>query len=202
MSDIELRFVTVDELRSTPAAEGKPATLAGYAAVFGSTSEDLGGFREIIAPGAFRDALAGGGDIRALFSHDPDQLLGRTSSGTLRLREDDKGLAFDLDVPDTTYARDMMEMVKRKDIRGMSFGFRTPKGGDSWAKAGGALIRTLHNIGLGEISVVASPAYRDTSLSVRVDPACITTAKNFVEFPNFVSRKRDFRTILIDGRCG
>lgn len=196
--DMELRFFDAKELRAIPAADGKPAKLAGYAAVFNSMSEDLGGFREVIAPGAFRDCLAGGSDIRALRNHDPDKLLGRTSSGTLSLREDDQGLAFELDVPDTSYARDMMELVKRKDVRGMSFGFKVPKDGDSWVRSGdGKLLRTLKTVTAGEVSVVDSPAYRATSLAVRVAPDAIATAKKMEEKPELVKRRGELRKMLI-----
>ncbi len=201
MSEIEYRFIPLADdftLRAIAAADGKPAKLAGYAAVFGSTSEDLGGFREIIAPGAFRESIDSGDDIRALFAHDPNMLLGRTSNKTLRLSEDDKGLRFEMDVPDTSYARDMMALVNRGDIRGMSFGFRTAKDGDSWAKSGGSLIRTLKNVKLGEVSVVAQPAYRATELSVRVDPAWIAKAKDMARPAALIERQNWYRKLIVN----
>lgn len=135
--------------------------LEGYAATFGSEA-CVGSIRETIEPGAFRSALAG--DVLALLDHNPGAVLGRTRSGSLRLSEDSKGLAFSLDVPDTTAGRDVLALAERGDLGGMSFGFTVPKGGDSWAGER----RTLRTVGLREISVVSAwPAYPDTSLALR-----------------------------------
>ncbi|HZL37853.1 MAG TPA: HK97 family phage prohead protease [Tepidisphaeraceae bacterium] len=156
------------ELRVLPTSNGQPAKFTGRAAAFNSPSDDLGGFKEIIAPGAFRDSLSKNGDIRALVGHDPDRLMGRTSSGTLRLTETLDGLHFENDIPDTSYARDLVELARRGDIKGMSFGFRVPKGGDAWAKGSdGRAVRTLKSVDLGEISYVANPAYGSTGFSQR-----------------------------------
>jgi len=187
---METRTIEIRELR-VDSAEGKPTKISGYAALYGSMSYDLGGFREIIAPGAFRDSVAGAEDIRALFAHDDQKLLGRTSSGTLRLREDDTGLGFELDCPDdVSYARDLLSLAKRKDIRGMSFGFNidNPKEDQSWAKSGGQLIRTLKKVRVGEISFVSNPAYPGTNgqfamREVRVDPAAVEFARDFDKPP-------------------
>lgn len=150
---LERRFTT--ELRSA----GR--RLEGYAATFTSTA-DLGSFRERIAPGAFRSALAG--DILALLDHDQGKVLGRTRTGTLELREDDRGLAFALDVPDTAAGRDVLALAARGDLGGMSFGFTVPDGGEEWD----GTIRTLRSIGLKEISVVSAwPAYEGTEIALR-----------------------------------
>ena len=134
--------------------------LEGYAATFGSEAR-MGSFVETIAPGAFRSALAG--DVLALLDHDTGKVLGRTRSGTLRLTEDSRGLAFSLDLPDTQAGRDALALAERGDLGGMSFGFTVPKDGESWAGER----RTLHAIGLKEISVVSAwPAYPDTSLAL------------------------------------
>ncbi len=135
--------------------------IEGYAAIFGSEAA-MGGFRERIAPGAFRGALAG--DVLALLDHDPGKVLGRTRSGTLRLTEDRRGLAFSLDLPDTAAGRDVLALAQRDDLGGMSFGFTVPKGGESWSGE----TRTLNTIDLKEISVVSSwPAYPDTEIALR-----------------------------------
>jgi HK97 family phage prohead protease len=135
--------------------------IEGYAATFG-TEADLGSFVETIAPGAFRDALAG--DVLAMLDHDPGKVLGRTRSGTLRLIEDQRGLAFSLDVPDTQAGRDVLALAERNDLGGMSFGFKIPKGGESW----NGNRRSLSKIDLREISVVqAWPAYPDTEIALR-----------------------------------
>lgn len=135
--------------------------IEGYAATFNSEAR-LGSFVETIAPGAFRSALAG--DVLAMLDHDPGKVLGRTRSGTLRLTEDSKGLAFSLDLPDTQAGRDVLALAERGDLGGMSFGFTVPKGGDSWQGER----RTLRTVALKEISVVqAWPAYPDTELALR-----------------------------------
>ena len=138
--------------------------IEGYAATFGSEAQ-IGTIVETIAPGAFRASL--GGDILALLDHDMGRVLGRTRSGTLRLNEDSRGLAFSLDLPDTQAGRDVLELAQRNDLGGMSFGFVVPKGGDRWQGER----RTLQTVGLREISVVsAHPAYPDTSLALRSRP--------------------------------
>lgn len=164
---LERRYIAVPALRADPGVDGAKSTLGGYAATFGDLSVDLGGFREIIAPGAFRDSLASGADIRALYNHDSSNLLGRTSNKTLTVVEDDRGLNVTCELPDTSYARDLMALVRRGDICGMSFGFNVPDKGDSWGKAGGGLVRTLNRIDLSEVSFVGNPAYTSTSVSSR-----------------------------------
>lgn len=150
---LERRFTT--ELRTA----GR--RLEGYAATFASTA-DLGAFRESIAPGAFRNALTN--DILALLDHDAGKVLGRTRTGTLELREDDKGLAFALDVPDTAAGRDVLALAARGDLGGMSFGFLIPAGGEEWDGD----TRTLRSIDLREISIVSAwPAYEGTEIALR-----------------------------------
>lgn len=135
--------------------------IEGYAATF-SAEADLGTFREKIAPGAFRAAMAG--DILALLDHDRGKVLGRTRSGTLRLTEDAKGLSFSLDVPDTQSGRDVLALAERGDLGGMSFGFTVPEGGESWE----GQTRTLNTINLREVSIVSAwPAYEGTEIALR-----------------------------------
>jgi HK97 family phage prohead protease len=136
--------------------------LEGYAARFGVEAR-IGSFRETIMPGAFRASLAARSDILALVDHDDAKLLARTVSGTLRLAEDSAGLCFDIDVPDTTLGRDVLEMARRGDVGGMSFGFRVQD--ESWPANDR---RELRSVDLIEISVVhAHPAYSQTSVSAR-----------------------------------
>ncbi|WP_414901290.1 HK97 family phage prohead protease [Sphingomonas flavalba] len=135
--------------------------IEGYAAVFGSMA-NIGSYHERIAPGAFRAALAG--DVLAMLDHDPGKVLGRTRSGTLRLSEDSRGLAFSLDLPDTQAGRDVLALGERGDLGGMSFGFTVPEGGESWQGS----TRTLRTVALREISVVSAwPAYPDTEIALR-----------------------------------
>jgi HK97 family phage prohead protease len=144
-----------------------PGKLAGYAAVYNSHSQDLGGFVERILPGAFRQSLANPDNIRALLEHDPQRLLGRVGSRTLTLAEDTKGLYFELSLPDTSYARDLAVMVERGDIAGCSFGFRVPKGGEHWEMRSGQFMRDLSEIQLHEVTITSNPAYLDTSVAKR-----------------------------------
>src|SRR5581483_2894069 len=104
--------------------------VVGYAAVYGALSEDLGGFRERIARGAFAEVLASAPDVRALLNHDVNQVLGRTKSGTLRLADDARGLRFELDLPGSPLGENVREAVRRGDIDGASFRFQC--GEDAW----------------------------------------------------------------------
>lgn len=149
------RRAAVQELR----ASGR--RLAGYAATFGAEAQ-IGRVREIIAPGAFSRSLSG--DVLALLDHDAGKVLGRTRSGSLRLSEDTRGLAFDLDLPDTQAGRDVLALAERGDLGGMSFGFIVPAGGESWDGER----RTLKRVDLREISIVSAwPAYPDTTIALR-----------------------------------
>ncbi|WP_340668854.1 HK97 family phage prohead protease [Bradyrhizobium ottawaense] len=155
MTDIETRTAT--EVRMN----GRKLT--GYAAVFGQETRVLD-FSETIQRGAFSKSLASGADILALANHDPKQVLARTKSGTLRLSEDNHGLAFEIDVPDTSTGRDLLALAARSDLGGMSFGFTVDKDGESW----NGETRTLKSVTLHEVSVVSSfPAYSGTSVQAR-----------------------------------
>src|SRR6266849_10066241 len=102
------------EVRDTDTAESP--LIGGHGAVFSTLSEDLGGFRERIQPGAFKRTLRQGADVRALLNHDPNFVLGRNKSKTLSLSEDDQGLAYNVTPPDTQWARDLVVSMKRGDI--------------------------------------------------------------------------------------
>jgi hypothetical protein len=142
-------------------AEGR--RLVGYAARF-DTRVAVADFTESIARGAFAETLAGVADVVALVDHDRGRLLARTRSGTLRLAEDDAGLRFDLDVPDTQLGRDTLALVERGDMGGASFGFVVSRGGDRWEGRS----RTLMKVQLRDVSLVSAfPAYPETSVSAR-----------------------------------
>jgi HK97 family phage prohead protease len=155
-----------DALEVRALAEGEKPVIRGYAAVYNSFSENLGKFRERIAPGAFADALTGGADVRALWNHDTSKPLGRTKAGTLQLSEDALGLHVEIDPPDTSWGRDAVEAIKRGDVDGMSFAFQVRE--DEWSKdSQGGRVRTLLKVGLIEVSPVTFPAYPATQVGVR-----------------------------------
>lgn len=161
---IEYRASQGIELR---AVEGKPGTLTGYAAVFNKRSLDLGGFVEVVKPGAFKRSLAEGPDVLALAYHDPSKPLARRSAGTLIIEEDSTGLRVDIALADTTLARDVAADVRAGNVAGMSFGFSTKK--DSWTRglSGEPTLRELLDVELHEVSAVTWPAYPDTSVAMR-----------------------------------
>ena len=141
--------------------------LVGHAAVFDSMSQDLGGWHEIVRPGTFRRSLSEGDDVVALVHHRPEMPLGRRSSGTLRLSEDQHGLAFEIDLPDTQTGHDIKVSVDRGDISGASFAFTVPDGGDRWTQRNNGVLRELLDIDLHDITVTPLPAYSDTSVARR-----------------------------------
>jgi hypothetical protein len=138
--------------------------LVGVAATFGTVAIIGAKAKEQIAPGAFAASLVDGNDILALVDHDPAKVIGRTRSKTLRLFQDNRGLAFEIDLPETSAANDVLALAARGDLGGMSFGFVVPPGGETWQGE----LRTLHRIDLREISVVSAwPAYQGTQVSLR-----------------------------------
>lgn len=147
------------------ADEGDGRTVSGYAAVYRSVSNELWGFEEVIEPGAFDNADFS--DVRALFNHNPDHILARTSSGTLSLVNDDEGLKYEFEMPDTTVGRDLLVMMKRGDISQSSFAFTIKE--DSWEEREGKLpLRHIRQIDtVYDVSPVTYPAYEQTSTSVR-----------------------------------
>lgn len=172
MNKIERRFtsqpVLVDGVDSPK--------ITGYAAVFNSPSEDMG-FIEKVDPHAFDDTLTD--DVRALWNHNADAVLGRTKSGTLRLSVDAKGLKYEIDPPDTQAARDLITSMKRGDVDSSSFGFITND--DKWDYSTTPPTRTLLNVSLMDVSPVTYPAY----------PASSSEARNFPDgIPDSVVRGR------------
>ena len=161
--NIERRYMPVTELRAIEGENGL-RKISGYAAVFEKLSEDLGYFREKIQPGAFKNTIKAD-DIRALWNHDSNYILGRNRSGTLSLSEDDHGLKIEIDPPDAQWARDLMTSIERGDVDQMSFGFRTIT--DSWQLVDGEDIRTLIEVKLFDVSPVTFPAYPDTEVGLR-----------------------------------
>jgi len=166
-SGLEHRTFELDTIEVRADDDEKPK-IRGHAAVFDKLSDDLGGFREKISPGAFSKTIKKD-DIRALFNHDPNYILGRNKAGTLTLEEDEKGLYFEIDPPDTSYARDLLVSIDRGDISQCSFAFMVDgKKGEKWDYPEGQLpIRTLDLLKLYDTSPVTYPAYPQTDVKVR-----------------------------------
>ncbi len=188
------KYLSFDaEFRSE--GEGEDRKIVGYAAVFGKLSEDLGGFRERIKRGAFKRALSEGADVLALHEHDRRHILGRTTSGTLKLKEDREGLAVEIVPPDTQTGRDVMESLRRRDLRQMSFAFIPIDTAD--VTEGGERIRELRDVDLLDVSIVAQPAYLQTIAKLRAKElaADLEEAEREAE-----SRRRQLRLAGVGGR--
>lgn len=157
----ERRFTTGTQVRGK--ADGH--TIEGYSAVFSQKSENLGGFVEEILPSAFRNVLAG--DTICTFNHDPSFILGRTTSGTLRIAQDSRGLHFECSLSDAPTAKDVYSRIERGDVSACSFSFTVLK--DTWGEAGdGTPLRQLLEVGrLYDVGPVVWPAYPSTTVSAR-----------------------------------
>lgn len=162
----EERTIPFRELR-VDRRNGDSPVVVGYAAVFDVLSVELWGFFEKVKPGAFSKTI-GESDVRALWNHNSDMVLGRTKSGTLRLKEDEIGLRIEVEPPEAQWARDAVVTIERGDVDQMSFGFNTMR--DYWYQedgGGGRLIRELLEVRLFDVSPVTFPAYPDTTVQVR-----------------------------------
>jgi len=169
MQKLERRYIPVEEIELRQSEEDGLHKLSGYAAVFNKRSENLGGFVEVLRPGAFRKVLESEPDVKFLFNHDPSALLARTKNGTLRLEENTVGLKFEAELADTTTARDVRQLIDRGDIDQCSFAFAVAKDGDKFTEQKeGLYLREIFEIGkFADVSAVTYPAYTQTSVSVR-----------------------------------
>jgi uncharacterized protein len=167
--------VAQQRLNSAPKVEGCAVTL-----LCSTSRQSCRASPRPSCPALSAKSLRSGSDILALLDHDQTKLLARTRSGTLKLAEDGKGLAFALDVPDTSIGNDVLELAKRGDLGGMSFGFQVDKDGERWT---GNKRRNLYAINLREISVVSAwPAYPETSVIARARPPLrLAMALRFLE---------------------
>ena len=159
----EIRTVDGGELRVE--ARGLAPVIRGYAIVYNRLSEVLGMFREQIAPEAMTRTLTEAVDLRALVDHDAKAVLGRLSAGTLRVATDAHGLRVEIDPPNTTAGHDIVESIRRGDVSGMSFAFRTLQ--DAWDETTTPPIRTVTDMLVREVSVVTFPAYPATEVALR-----------------------------------
>mgnify|MGYP001320968356 FL=1 len=166
MSNIERRGVASSE---RAIEEGEDKKIRGVASVFNSESRDLGGFTEVIDRHAFDDVLESNPDVTCLWNHNSDDLLGRTSSGTLRLWTEDDGLHYEVDPPNTTLGNDMRELLKRGDVNGSSFAFTVDDNDQTWEdRDDGSTLRTIKKVsGLFDCSLVTVGAYDEASVALR-----------------------------------
>lgn len=145
--------------------EDEKKKIVGYAALFNSPAEETNGFIEKIAPGAFANAIKRS-DTRALINHNSEKIIGRMKAGTLQLREDEKGLFYEVDPPDTTYANDLMESMRRGDIDQSSFGFVVDV--EEWDESGDVPVRTIVEVKeLFDVSPVTFPWYENTESGLK-----------------------------------
>lgn len=192
-NDIEKRFLAAGQnapvvSRCCGKGKAQPAKIVGYAATFGTRSQNLGGFTETIQKGAFKNVLsraASGApehDVVALWNHDPNLLLGRLSSGTLKLYEDERGLRYEIIPPE--WARGYVESVERGDVTGSSFSFSVSKRSEQWTpgEKGADPLRSISEVDrLVDVGPVVFPAYLSTES--KVSARC-------VEMANTVKSKR------------
>lgn len=144
-------------------------TIAGYACVFESVSENIG-FYEVIHKGAITQEIIDKSDVFAYLNHDEDKVLARSrhGKGSLKLTLDDTGLKYEFDAPNTALGDEVLEHIKRGELTQSSFAFTVAKGGDKWTKKDGAMYREIFKInGLYDISPVYTPAYSETSCTCR-----------------------------------
>jgi hypothetical protein len=175
--DAERRFTSVPvEIR----AGSDKKVIGGYAAKFNRMSQNLGGFVERIAPGAFNKSRGDGWPgVMARYNHDDNVLLGTVGGGTLRLSVDEVGLVYDVDLPNAR--ADIFELVQRGDVRQSSFAFTVHQDGDEWTTSDqGFPMRTLIGVRLYDVAPVNTPAYEDTSVGARsIDGALESLARKF-----------------------
>lgn len=151
--------------------DGKQPVIEGYAAVFYRKGDVGTEYRldtdivERIAPGAFQRAIDEQHDARALFNHDKNFILGRVEAGTLRLSVDERGLRYEIDVPDTTAGRDVVTSIERGDLSGSSFAFDVR--GVRWTEEGRTLVRNLEDLDVFDVGPVTMPAYAGTTTGLR-----------------------------------
>ena len=184
----EIRMLPIQELRVDDTLDGK---IVGHASVFDSWSETLGGifpFKEIVRKGTFTETIKLD-DIRALFNHDPNFVLGRNKAGTLELEEDEIGLRVVITPPDTSWANDLIKNLRRGDISQMSIGFIVLE--DTWGTQDGIDIREIKKVQLFDVSIVTYPAYTQTDVGVRAMESYKAYRSQLDNAQNEVKRAKD-----------
>lgn len=190
MPDYEYR-ITDGEVECRQTQTGK-AIINGYAAVFNTPSHMIRGrFVEVVKPGAFTKSIQEQ-DIRSYFNHDKNLILGRTGAGTLKVSEDAKGIYYEVEAPDTTYARDLLVSIERRDVSQSSFGFNVvgPRG-ETWRNLDGKMHRFLNEVRCFDVSPVVTPAYESATASLgsrSIDALCELRSIDKSELPENLDR--------------
>jgi|694.fasta_scaffold27130_8 hypothetical protein len=163
-SELERRLIAEQPGLEVKADENGRTVIRGYAAVFESESQDLGGFYEVVERGAFDEVMRSNPDVFGKYNH--TQVIGRTSSGTMRLMVDERGLRYEIDPPRSAAA--VVELIERGDVRGSSFAFRSRPADETWSRdANGRMIRRIKKFSfLGDAGPVDTPAYMATETYV------------------------------------
>lgn len=187
--DLQRRYLPISYRDDAGSEDGNK--LEGHASVFNADA-DLGYFVERVMPGTFRDTILDD-DIRCLFNHNDDIILGRNKANTLRLSEDDRGLFFSCDLPDTSWGRDIRESVKRRDVTQCSIGFtvisqRVYQENDVW-------YREISKARLWDVSPVTFPAFVQTDVAVR------TAERAFRSFAEFRRGTEDPQQLIEQARA-
>lgn len=164
------------DLRVETRGDDGPPRITGYAARFNVKSEDMGGWREVIEPGAFRDSI-GKDEVVALWNHDTSKPIARTGNGSLVLEEDDKGLRMEATPDETTWAQDALKSVKAGTVYRTSFGFRIKNREKDQSLSDDGRLRTLHRVSVFDVSPVTFPAYKQTRISVRAERIAALTER-------------------------
>lgn len=186
-------FTTPVEARA--ADDGSDRRLAGYAALYDTETRIGPFFREVLETGAFRAALDRGDDVRALFNHDANVVLGRSTAGTLTLTEDERGLRYDVLLPDTQTARDLWTSVQRGDISQSSFAFTVDA--EEWRDMSGddLPLRVVKSVRLFDVSPVTYPAYQETTVSARSQAEALQEAQRQAWRAQLATRRAAMDTV-------
>jgi len=185
---------TIDEVEYRE--EDDKSIVSGYVVKWEKLSEEMFGFREKVAKGAFEKSLSER-NVFSFWNHNSDIVLGNTRNNTLKVEEDDKGLKFELDLPDTTAGKDARTLIKRGDVKGMSFGFATNI--DEWDESNPKkVIRTLKEVRLYEVSPTAMPAYPQSSVAARSMEDVLTSHKEYQERKQAIENESNKRQLQIN----
>lgn len=168
-------------------ADGKSKAIVGYAAVFYDGTRETeyelwDGAVERIMPGAFTSAMDRPDDVRGLFNHDPNQIIGRNTAGTMTLTVDERGLRYEIEPPDSPVGHTVVTALQRGDVSGSSFAFLVPHGGQRWIEEVGVgdspdlEVREITDVELFDVGPVTYPAYEATVSDVRTDVAALRDA--------------------------